>query len=78
LSSNVTLIEEGGGRFFSTPDIKNCLADIESVTTLDESGDVYSVVGALYCVTPLPELNGDSSVSIPELHFSGLLDWNAS
>jgi hypothetical protein len=78
LGSNVTLIEEGSGRFFSTPDLKNCLTDIATVRAIDESGDRYSVTGALYCVAPLPELNGDSSVSIPELRFSGLLDWSAS
>jgi len=78
LSSNVTLIEEGKGRFFSTPDLNNCLAEIAAVTALDESEGRYSISGSLYCVSPLPQLNGDSSVSIPELHFSGLLDWNAS
>ena len=76
--ANVTLIEEGNGRFFSTPDLGNCLADIASAETLDDSGDRYSIRGALYCVSPLPEINGDSSVSVPDLQFSGLLDWSAS
>ena len=76
--SNTTLIESGTGRFFSTPDTDNCLVNVESVKPLDDSGERYSVAGALYCVTPLPEVNGDSSVSVPELRFSGLLDWSAS
>lgn len=75
--TNTTLIEEGNGRFFSTPDTANCLVDIESVRGLDDSGDRYSISGILYCVSPLPEVNGVSSVSIPELRFSGLLDWTA-
>jgi len=77
-SANVTLIEEGNGRFFSTPDLNNCLIDITSATGLDDSGDRYSIAGELFCVTPLPEINGDSSVSIPKMLFSGLLDWSAS
>ena len=76
--SNTTLIESGSGRFFSTPDTDNCLVDVESVRSLDEAGDRYSIAGTLYCVTPLPEVNGVSSVSIPELRFSGLLDWTES
>lgn len=77
-SANVTLIEEGNGRFFSTPDLNNCLVEISSMIALDDSGERYSIAGELYCVSPLPEINGDSSVSIPEMLFSGLLDWSAS
>ena len=77
-SSNITLIEEGSGRFFSTPDLNDCLAEIAAVEALDDSGDRYAVTGAFYCVGPLPEINGKTSVSIPELRFTGLLDWSAS
>jgi len=76
--SNVTVIEEGNGRFFSTPDLDNCLSDITILNTLDDDGDAYSLGGLLYCVSPLPEVNGASSISIPELHFQGLLDWSSS
>ncbi len=76
--TNTTLIEEGNGRFFSTPNTDNCLVDVESVRGLDDAGERYSIAGTLYCVSPLPEVNGISSVSVPELRFSGLLDWTAS
>ncbi len=76
--ANVTLIEAGNGRFFSTPDTSNCLVEVGAVQPLDETGNRYSVAGALYCVAPLPEVNGESSISVPELRFSGLLDWAAS
>ncbi len=78
LESNVTLIEEGSGRFFSTSTLKNCLTNITDVAATDDSGDRYSISGTLYCVAPLAEVNGTSSVSVGELHFSGLLDWSAS
>jgi hypothetical protein len=77
-ATNVTLIEEGGGRFFSTPDLDNCLTDITALDPLDESGNRYSIGGVLYCVSPLPEVNGETSVSIPELRFVGLVDWSTS
>jgi hypothetical protein len=78
LPSNVTIIEEGGGRFFSTPDLGNCLADITIMDKLNADADRYSIGGKLYCVSPLAEINGDSSVLIPELAFLGLVDWNSS
>jgi hypothetical protein len=77
-NGNITVIEEGTGRFFSTPDLSNCLVEIAVVEALDESGDRYAVTGAFYCVAPLPEINGKTGVSIPELRFTGLLDWSAS
>jgi len=76
--SNVTVIEVGNGRFFSASDLENCLTDITSLTALDDSDKRYAIGGVLYCVSALPEVNGKSSVSVPELHFSGLIDWDAS
>lgn len=76
--SIVTLIDEDNARFFSTLDLDNCLTDISELLKLDVGGDRYSIGGILYCVKPLPEVNGDSSVLIPELRFSGLLDWSTS
>ena len=78
LPSNVTVIEEGGGRFFSTSDLGNCLVDITTLDKFDAGADRYSIGGRLYCVSPLAEINGDSSVLIPELAFLGLVDWNSS
>jgi hypothetical protein len=77
-ASNVTVIEEGGGRFFSTTDLGNCLTDITTLDKLDVGTGRYSIGGTLYCVSPLAEINGDSSVLIPELAFLGLVDWNSS
>jgi hypothetical protein len=78
LASNVTVIEEGGGRFFNSSDLGNCLTDITIMEKLDVGADRYSIGGKLYCVSPLAEINGDSSVLIPELAFLGLVDWNSS
>jgi hypothetical protein len=75
LGSNVTVIEEGGGRFFSTTGLGTCWTDVLEQEPLDE--DRYFVAGTLYCIAPLAEVNGDSSVTLRELEFGGYLDWDS-
>ncbi len=74
--TNATLMIEGSGRFFSTSTEDVCWTDVTRQEPL--SGDRYAISGSLYCIAPLVEVNGDASVSIPELRFSGLLDWGAT
>ena len=76
--SNITLIEEGGGRFFSTADLEICWTDIDGVESVGDTSTRFAIRGAVYCVAPLTEVNGDSDVSIRDFKFRGLLDWNAS
>ena len=78
LASNVTLIEEGAGRFFSTADTEICWTDVNFLESERGATNRYRIGGTLYCVAPLVEVNGSSSVSLAELDFSGLLDWSAS
>jgi len=78
LQSNVTVIEEGQGRFFSSADADVCWTDITYLEHIADSDAVFSVSGNLYCVAPLAEINGDSDVLIRDMRFRGLLDWNAS
>jgi hypothetical protein len=73
LPTNVTLIEEGSGRFFGTRDTSGCWTDVARHTQID--GSHYAIRGTVYCVSPLAELNGGSSISFTELQFSGRLDW---
>ena len=78
LQSNVTVIEEGQGRFFGNADVDVCWTDITNLEHVADSDAVFSVSGNLYCVAPLAEINGESDVLIRDLKFRGLLDWNAS
>ena len=78
LASNITLIEEGSGRFYSTADLDVCLTQVDAIEALDKKGNRYSVAGSVYCVSPLAEVNGETSISINELSFTGLFDWSAS
>ena len=75
LGSNVTVIEEGGGRFFSTSGIGSCWTDV--LEQRQSGDDVYFVAGRLYCIAPVAEVNGDSSVTLREMQFGGYVDWSA-
>jgi hypothetical protein len=76
LPTNVTLMEEGTGRFFGTRDAANCWTDIEVHERMQPTeSTTYSVSGVLYCVAPLAELNGKSNVSFADLTFTGHVTW---
>ena len=75
LGSNVTVIEEGSGRFFSTAGLGSCWTDVLEQEDLGDGTNVFFVAGTLYCIAPLAEVNGDSSVTVRELQFGGYVDW---
>ena len=76
LPSNVTIIEEGKGRFFSTASLDYCWVDIERAGPVSEAAMTTAVGGTLSCIAPLAEANGDTSVTISDLRFSGFVDWS--
>ena len=78
LPTTVTVIEEGGGRFFSTADSNICWTDIAELESTDASETNFRIAGRLYCVAPLVQVNGESDVLIRDLEFRGLLHWGAS
>jgi hypothetical protein len=79
LATNVTLMEEGTGRFFGTRDTGSCWTDIEAHEPLPGTASSgYRISGILYCVTPLANVNDNSSVSFTDLRFTGRLDWEAA
>jgi hypothetical protein len=77
LGSNITVIEEGGGRFFGTTGLGTCWTDVLEQDPPGDDADRYFVAGTLYCIAPLAEVNGDSSVTLRELEFGGYLDWGS-
>lgn len=78
LPTNVTMIEEGTGRFFATADTTSCWTDIERHEPDERMGEAhFRISGILYCVAPLAQLNGSASVTFTELTFTGRLDWAA-
>jgi len=78
-ATNITLIEEGEGRFFSTRDANDCWTDVSrQVPAHDDAGGLFALDGTVYCVSPLAELNGGSAISFTEMTFSGIVDWEPS
>lgn len=73
--SNVTVIEEGHGRFFSATDLETCWTDVGAQAGIDETD--YRVEGVLYCISPLPEIGGDASITVDEIEFVGRLGWES-
>ncbi len=77
LPTNVTLSEIGTGRFYGTQDTENCWTDILSQEQIGVEGSLeYRISGVLYCVAPLAELNGGSSISFADIGFTGQLSWD--
>ncbi len=76
LATNVTLMEEGSGRFFATRDTGSCWTDVETHEPLrSPATSGYRISGILYCVAPLANVNDNTSVSFADLRFTGRLDW---
>ncbi len=76
LPTNVTLSEVGTGKFYGTQDTDNCWTDILSQEKIGPEDSVeYRISGVLYCVAPLAELNGSSSISFTDIRFIGQLSW---
>jgi hypothetical protein len=76
LPANVTIIEEGRGRFFSTTDLDYCWVDVDHAGPAVDGGTLSPVGGTLSCIAPLAETNGTTSVTVGELRFRGFVDWS--
>jgi hypothetical protein len=72
--ANITIIEEGSGRFFSAGRQDRCWTTIQTIVPLsEETGPGYQVDGELYCAGALPSLNGKGSVTLGDFRYSGRL-----
>ncbi len=78
LPATVTLIEENNGRFYSNQDSEICWSDVTAQIALDDGSDDYAIRGIVYCLAPLVELNGDGSVTLRELRYSGRVSWRGT
>ena len=74
----VTVTVEGSGRFFSTPNLGACWADVTRNDPVDDAPGDHVVAGTLSCVGPLGEVNGEGYVDLREMRFSGIANWENS
>ncbi len=72
--ANITIIDEGSGRFFSTRGQDRCWTTIHVVEPLEENTKpAFKIEGELYCAGALPSLNGKGSVTLSDFKYSGRL-----
>lgn len=76
MPTNVTVIEQGTGRFFGAQNTENCWSDIQRHEQVGNMDDLnYRVSGIVYCLAPLAGLNGAASVTFAEMKFTRKLRW---
>ncbi len=74
IRSTVTVIDEGGNRFFSTGTRPSCYTDIARHDYRD-SDNVSEIDGVLWCTAAIPQINGADSIRLTELRFAGRVTW---
>jgi hypothetical protein len=80
LATRVTFIEEDAARFFSTRETDICWSDVNEQSPMRRPDgtaikDRFLISGVTYCMAPIAELNGNESITLSELEFSGQLRW---
>lgn len=76
LATNLTMIEDRAGRFFSSKGLDSCWADVrQQLLPQTEAAPAYRVSGTVYCINPLAQVNGNSSIRLDELVFSAAANW---
>jgi hypothetical protein len=77
--ANITIIDEGTGRFFSTSGQDRCWTTVRAMEKHDDGYlPAYRVEGDLYCAGALPSLNGKGSVTLGDFRYSGRLSLDDS
>lgn len=66
--ANLTIVDEGNGRFFNSGPGERCWAQ---TSRLQPDAGGYEVAGRLYCAGALAEVNGPGTVTPGELEFAG-------
>ena len=70
---NVTVIDQERGLFFSTPEEPRCWTSFSDQLQLTGTvEETWRIDGEVYCVGALPALNGDGTVTLDDISFSGV------
>lgn len=71
-AANITVIDQGSGRFFSSAGMARCWTILHKVEALTEATPhIYRVNGEAYCAGALPALGGAGSVTLSDFQYSG-------
>lgn len=76
--ANVTLIDEGSGRFYSAQGRGRCFTTVHRAEPIPAgTGRHWRIEGELYCAGALPSLRDMGSVTLGTLRYAGRLDVDA-
>lgn len=70
---NITVIDQERGLFFSTPESPRCWTSfVEQLLLTGTIEETWRIDGEVYCVGALPALNGDGTITLGDIRFSGV------
>jgi hypothetical protein len=71
--ANITVIDEGTGRFFSSGGPGRCWVRVAAITPLPARRAGQRVEGLAFCVGALPSMSDRGSVTLGDLAFAGIV-----
>ncbi|MEN7341726.1 MAG: hypothetical protein AAAFM81_02240 [Pseudomonadota bacterium] len=74
IRTTVTVIDEENKRFYSTGEQYSCFSDVTRHVE-SPSANTTQINGVVWCTAAVPELNGNTSIRMPEVQFRGLVQW---
>lgn len=72
---NLTLVQEGSGRFYATQGDDKCAMDEVTQEPLDTAHGVYRVSGRGYCTQPARAVSGDGAVLVSRFDVTAIVEF---
>jgi hypothetical protein len=76
--SNLTILDQSNGLFFSTQGVDRCWTDLTLTQLNSHKAPTYRAEGELYCSSAIAQIQGPGSISIINFNFAGGLATNYS
>ena len=76
--SNLTILDQDNGLFFSTQGVGRCWTDLTLTQLNNHNAPTYRAEGELYCSGAIAQIQGPGSITISNFHFAGDLATNYS
>lgn len=69
--SNLTVLNQNNGQFFSTQGLGRCWTDLTLTQLHSREAPAYRAEGELYCSSAIAQIQGPGSITINNFHFAG-------
>ena len=76
--SNLTVLNQNNGQFFSTQGLGRCWTDLTLIQLNSHEAPAYRAEGELYCSSAIAQIQGPGSITINNFRFAGGLAENYS